>query len=217
MSDPTTRLYNADAALLAVNDDWGPEITETANQLGAFALPSGSRDAGMMATLTPGVYTAQTTGATATDEGVILYEIYDSDPAAAGELTNLSARAKLEAGGTLVVGLVLLGDSSTTVMVRAVGPTLENYGLDPLPDPKLEIHSLGASTVSVMSNTNWLRSSNSGQLAFTAANLGAFELNTSGGDSALLLTLAPGIYTATISSASGEESGVALAEFYLVR
>lgn len=217
MSDPRANLYDSNASILVSNNDWDNNILATASRLGAFALPGGSRDAGMMSALSPGVYTAQTIGAIDTDVGVVLFEIYDSDPAAPGELTNLSARARIDEGGSLVVGLVLQGDSSTTVLVRAVGPTLTNYGLDPIPDPKLEIQSIGAATTSVMSNTNWITSSNSDQLRATATGLGAFALDTSGGDSAILVTLAPGIYTATITSASGTGSGVALAEFYLLR
>jgi hypothetical protein len=64
---------------IAVNDDWGKGSGATAATLaavGAFALPAGSKDAALLLTLPPGVYTAHCSGVGATT-GVALIEVYD--------------------------------------------------------------------------------------------------------------------------------------------
>lgn len=78
MSDPKLDLM-AGQTVLASNDNWDATATPTATQTaaGAFALPAGSKDAVIIATLAPGAYTAQVTavgGAT----GVALVEVYEA-------------------------------------------------------------------------------------------------------------------------------------------
>jgi hypothetical protein len=216
MMDPSATLRNAAGGLLTSNNDWLDEDASTFGRLGAFTLESGSRDAAILSTLTAGVFTVSTEGANTNDVGMILLEIYDADILAPGELVNLSARVKVSKEDSLVVGMVLEGDSSATVLIRGVGPSLDQFGLQGLKDPKLVITSLSASNEVLTSNTNWLTASNSQQLSSVSATLGAFPLISQGGDSVVLVTLEPGVYTATISSASGQEAGVALAEFYLL-
>lgn len=69
-----------EATIMAANEDWGDvgaaTIANTAAAVGAFALPSGSRDAAMVAMLQPGAYTAQAAGTGATS-GIALVEVYE--------------------------------------------------------------------------------------------------------------------------------------------
>ncbi len=51
-------------------------VARAASAVGAFALPSGSRDAALLLTIAPGAYTAQISGVGNTT-GVALVEIYD--------------------------------------------------------------------------------------------------------------------------------------------
>jgi hypothetical protein len=79
LADPTITLYR-DATPLATNDNWSSaanaaEIVSTSVAVGAFALPSGSRDAALLTTLTPGSYTAVVSGVAATT-GTALVELY---------------------------------------------------------------------------------------------------------------------------------------------
>ena len=66
---------------VAANDNWGdhPELIAAFAQAGAFALPSGSRDAAVVVRLPPGGYTVVVSGVSATT-GTALVEIYDLDP-----------------------------------------------------------------------------------------------------------------------------------------
>jgi hypothetical protein len=62
------------------NDNWGENddatsVAATATQVYAFALPSGSKDAAFVVTLTPAAYTVQATGVGNTT-GVALVEVY---------------------------------------------------------------------------------------------------------------------------------------------
>ncbi len=79
LADPAITLYRGSTAL-ATNDNWSAatnaaDIAATASAVGAFALTSGSRDAAILTTLTPGAYTAVVSGVGATT-GTALVELY---------------------------------------------------------------------------------------------------------------------------------------------
>jgi hypothetical protein len=79
LADPTLTLYRGTTAL-ATNDNWSGatnavEISATAAAVGAFALPAGSRDAAIVATLPAGSYTAIVSGVGNT-AGTALVELY---------------------------------------------------------------------------------------------------------------------------------------------
>ena len=65
------------------NDDWGGSVTlaSAMDAVGMGALDPGSRDAALLLSLPPGIYTAQMNGVNATT-GVGLIEIYEAPPAA---------------------------------------------------------------------------------------------------------------------------------------
>ncbi len=79
LADPTITLFRG-AAALVTNDNWSAatnavEISATAASVGAFALPTGSRDAALIATLPAGAYTAVVSGVGGTS-GTALVELY---------------------------------------------------------------------------------------------------------------------------------------------
>src|SRR5208282_5636725 len=152
-----------------------------------------------------GPYTAQVSGASG-DTGVSLAEVYDGTPQgtytpSSPRLVNLSARVGVGTGGNiLIAGFVVGGTTSKTVLIRASGPALIPFGVTgTLPDPKLQLYS--GSTL-LQTNTGW---GGNAQIADAAATVGAFAwTNLSSSDSALLITLPPGAYTAQVSGASGD-------------
>jgi hypothetical protein len=218
LPDPELQLYNTMATLVDSNTGWGinaAAITAADSAVGAFALsPTTSHDTALLESLASGGYTAQVSGAS-TDTGVALAEIYDATPAgtytaATPRLTNLSARADVGTGGNiLIAGFVIGGSTAKTVLIRASGPALAPYGITGfLPDPKLQLFS--GSTV-LATNVGWAANA---QITAVATAVGAFSWGVAGtADSALLVTLPPGAYTAQISGASGD-TGVALVEVY---
>ena len=142
-------------------------------------------------------------------------ELYDATPAGTytpskPRLTNISARVHVGIGSNiLIAGFVIGGATARTVLVRASGPALAPFNVAyTLPDPMLTLFS--GSTV-VASNYRW---GGNPQISSVAASVGAFAWSDpTSADSALLLTLPPGAYTAQIQGAAGD-TGVALVEVY---
>jgi hypothetical protein len=129
-------------------------------------------------------------------------------------LLNLSSRARVGPGDvSAIAGFVLAGEVAKTVLIRAVGPTLSQAPFNlpgTLVDPSLTLYR--GSTI-VARNTGIATSTNGAAIASTAQQVGAFALGSSGNDSALLLPLAPGAYTAVVTSAANL-TGVVLIEIY---
>ncbi len=218
--DPALSLYQK-TNLLNSNAGWGAnasQITAEDSAVGAFPLSdTKSLDSALYLTnLAPNGYTAQIAGAS-NDTGVALAEVYDATPSGTyapttPRLINLSARVQVGTGGNiLIAGFVIGGTTSKTVLVRASGPALAGFGVaGTLADPQLQLKN-PAGTV-LASNTGW---GGDAQVASAASSVGAFSWTASSADSAVLVTLPPGPYTAQVSGASGD-TGVALVEVYEV-
>ncbi len=127
-------------------------------------------------------------------------------------LINVSDLMHLDAATSSTVGFVISGSTPVTVLVRAVGPGLSQFGVPgTLATPTLALFGPGGSAVA--SNTGW-----NGTAAVSAASSssGAFALTAGSADSALVATLAPGAYTAQVKSTSSSDSGNVLVEVYVV-
>jgi len=108
----------------------------------------------------------------------------------------------------LIVGFSLTGTAQKSLLVRAVGPTLEAFNvLGRIADPTLALLS-GPTLLSA--NDNW---GGGATLANAFASVGAFALPAASLDAAIFTSLAGGGYTAQVSSSSGG-TGVALVELY---
>lgn len=207
------KVYTADntSAPLTTNRGWTASSGD-GRELGAFALPNNSADSVVRQNFNGGGYTAQVLPATTdTDPGVALIEIYDAhiDDLSA-RLTNLSARTRVAANGTVTVGFVLGGTTSRSLLIRAVGPGLAEFGVTgTLADPALTLLR-GQTPESV--NDDW---GGNAAIRTTAETVGAFPLLSDSADAALLTRLAPGAYTAQITAPAGQ-SGIVLVEVYLV-
>ena len=209
LAAPTLTIYDTNQNVLGINSGWNSSLSATFAKVGAFTLPSGSKDAALMAAFNPGNYTAIVTGNTTGNALVEIYDASASDPAS--RLINLSARGMLASGNTLTAGFIIQGNTTETVLIRAVGPTLAKYSVPSvLATPKLNVYN-SAGTV-IATNSGW---ANSAQLSSTASNVGAFALNAGSADCAVLVTLQPGAYTATVTGLNGS-SGNVLLEVYEV-
>lgn len=140
------------------------------------------------------------------------------------QLANLSTRGFSGSGDrAMTVGFVVEGSAPLNVMLRAVGPTLAGapYNVPgTMADPVLSLRKAqpDGSFLDVATNDNWHTSelASAQQLRDTAAQLGAFALNEGSNDAALLISLEPGIYTATVTGAAngGDDEGVIIVEAY---
>jgi sugar lactone lactonase YvrE len=223
LSDPQLQLFSSADAVLDTNDGWAGNaaISSTASAVGAFPWSSPTSHDALVETLAAGTYTAQIAGESG-DTGDALVEIYDASPAGsftagATRLVNLSARVDVGTGANVLeAGFVIAGNSALTVLIRASGPAL---ALPPfnvagtLPDPQLTLQNPATGAV-LAENTSW---GGDAEISSTAASVGAFSWSVpSSHDSALLITLPPGNYTAAAAGTSGD-TGVALVEVYEVQ
>jgi len=221
----TLRLLS-DSSTVASNTGWGgdSQIASVAAAVGAFSFSSPSSkdsaiyESGLAAT----GYTAEIEGASG-DTGVALAEVYDATPsgsytASTPRLINLSARVQVGTGANiLIAGFVIGGSTSRTVLIRASGPAIAAFVPGALPDPQLSLYrtnSDGSNTLLMTSpTTGW---GGDAQIASTAASVGAFAWGSPTSlDSAFLVTLPPGAYSAQVAGASGD-TGISLVEVYEV-
>jgi len=127
-------------------------------------------------------------------------------PAVSDKLSNISTRASVTPEASMVAGFVISGTQSKRVLIRASGPALEPWFKSTyLADPVLTLHTEGTQ---INANDNW----DAASTATIASSVGAFGWTAGSKDAALVVTLRPGSYTATVSTATG--SGVALVEVY---
>ncbi len=207
--------------LVASNNRWGGTSTlaNTFSSVGAFPLDNSSNDDALVmnATANGGItnYSAQITGANDTT-GTAMAELYDLDPLdgmPASRLFNISARAQVGTGDNiLIAGFVISGNVPKTLLIRGVGPALTNYGVTGvLNDPQLALYN-NTTKIVVKTNDNW---GGDDSIQVAAVSVGAFPLSTTSRDSAILVTLPPGGYSAQVSGVNST-TGVALVEVYEV-
>lgn len=128
------------------------------------------------------------------------------------QLINTAARARVVAGTeVLIAGFVVTGDTPKTLLVRGIGPGLVPHGVtDALANPVLRVF---AGSELVATNDNWSAPDDAADVATAAARVGAFALAPGSLDSALLVTLPAGTYTAHLDAANGG-AGTGLVEIY---
>ena len=207
LADPTLELYHGNNFLFT-NDDWRSS-TQHAEIESSGLAPSNDAESAIIWTLIPGeTYTAIMRGKNG-QTGIGVVEAYDLDPAADSELSNISTRGYVEVDDNVMIAgfIVMPGDgvSLTNILVRALGPTLSNFGVpNALPDPTLDL--VNSSGTVIRSNNDW-KDSQQAEIAATglAPNHDA--------ESALLQTVPPGAYTAIVRG-SNRSTGVSLVEVY---
>ena len=123
------------------------------------------------------------------------------------QLVNISTRASVKTGaGVTIGGFIVTGTASKQVVVRGLGPTLGQPPFNVpnvLADPTLNLHD---STSSIATNDNWRDTQ---QAAIQATGLAP----PNDAESAILITLQPGNYTAILAGKNGT-TGVGLVEVY---
>jgi uncharacterized delta-60 repeat protein len=124
-------------------------------------------------------------------------------------LINLSTRTDLAGSQAMIAGFVISGTGNKTVLLRAVGPGLTNFGVSGvMATPEIQLYSSSGSVIA--QNAGWGGSSS---LAAVFAQVGAFSLVSYSADSAIVANLAPGPYTIEVFDPSGHGGNV-LTEIY---
>ncbi|MBL9194232.1 MAG: putative Ig domain-containing protein [Opitutaceae bacterium] len=124
-------------------------------------------------------------------------------------IINLSSRSKVAtSGGVLITGFVIGGNAAKPVLIRGIGPSLAQFGVQgAMTNPTIRLYR---DSTLISENTGWTTGGNAAALAANFARLGAFALETTSADSAMLVTLQPGGYSVHVTGGVG----VVLAEIY---
>jgi hypothetical protein len=211
LAQPVLSLFSGTTEI-AQNQGWSTAsnagaVAATAAAAGAFPYSPGSADSAVLVTLQPGAYSAVVSGAKG-GTGISLVEVY---PVAGSSsvVANVSVRGTVGTGAdVLIVGMVISGNGPKQVLVRAVGPTLSEFGVTGvLASPQVQVYQ-GSSLIA--SNSGWNGSS---AVLSADAESGAFPLLAGSADAAMVVTLYPGSYTLVASGVKGT-SGAALVEAY---
>ena len=138
--------------------------------------------------------------------GVGLIEVYDTDQVTDARLANISTRGFVQTDNNVMIGgFILSGGNNTGIIVRGIGPSLRDFGVpDVLPDPVLELHD--GNGVLIQANNDWRETQDT-----ALQNTGLAPSNDL--ESAILISVPPGNYTAIMKGADGA-TGNGLVEVY---
>lgn len=178
-------------------------VGQTTNNTFSFTVRGGTQ-------YTIALGTSSTSGGTLTltiaGPGVVFPSPDNSNP----RLVNIATRGLVGTGGDIMFGGFSLS-GTRRVLVRAVGPTLGNFGVSgTLADPKLEVYQ-GSNLLT--SNDNWGSGIDAALIPSAASSVGAFPLTAGSKDAAIIATLLAGGYTVQVSGV-GNTTGVAIIEVY---
>jgi len=207
LADPTLELHDATGAIIASNDNWMD--TQEADILDTGLAPTNALESAILMVLPPGAYTATVQGnnlGPGATSGTALVEVYDISLTVAVGLDNISTRGAVQRiADPMIAGLVIANGDEETVLVRGLGPSLDDFGLAGLSDPRLDLFDADGNLLA--SNDNWQDSQSADIEATGLAPSDALE-------AAILITLSRGAYTAVLSPVEGVAHGIALAEIY---
>jgi cysteine-rich secretory family protein len=200
LANPYLELHDSSGALLEANDNWqqSPNKQAIMNSI----PPTNGFESAIVRTLPHGNYSAVMRGVNG-GVGLGLVEVYDLSPSASSQLANISSRARVQTGdNVLIAGLIVRGQTSQKVIVRALGPSIPIAGR--LANPTLELHDQNG--VLIAANDNW-RSSQQAEIQGT----GLPPPNDL--ESAIVRTLTAAPYSAIVRGAGGT-AGIGLVEIY---
>jgi len=201
LQDPTLELHNS-TSMMSFNDDW--PSAATAAQVPMNYRPANIRESAFMTTLPPGAYTTVLSGKNGTT-GNGLLEVYST----LSGLSNVSTRGFVGTGDHVLIGGFMSsgGNGSLQVIIRALGPTLTQFGVNgALADPTLALVNSNGSVIA--SNDNWKNTQREVIQITGFAPPNDLE-------SAIFATLPNGNYTAILAGKNGE-TGVGLLDVYKV-
>jgi hypothetical protein len=208
LADPIVELHDHTGAIIASNDNW--KDTQQSQIVATNLAPHDDHESAIVITLAPGAYTAIAHGVSNTS-GVVLLEIYDLDPSANAQLSNVSARGYVDLGDNVLIGGAILGAGNggvNLVVARALGPSLRSFGVqNAMQDPVLQLHNQQGTLLD--SNDNW---KDGNQQAINDHGLAPSDDH----EAAIFAVLPPGAYTAIVVG-KNNTTGVALVEFYNLR
>lgn len=201
LADPILSLFSG-PDLIGYNDDWA-SVNPTLGDIREPLYPTQSREAATARRLNPGPYTAIVEGFLGAT-GIGIVEVFEES--GVGALTNISTRGFVSPGDNVMIGGLIIADGPMRVAFRGRGPSLTGSGVpDALADPRLTL--LKGQNV-VTTADNWQDHESAG--AMPTHLMPAFA-----SESAFVVTLEPGSYTAIVEGV-GATSGNAIVEAFRI-
>jgi plastocyanin len=152
LADPLLELHDGSGQLLESNDNWVDSPNKQAI-VDSTIPPTNNLESAIVRTLPANGagYTAILRGVNnATGIGVV--EAYDLDRTVDSKLANISTRGLVQTGdNVLIAGMIVVGQTSQKVIVRAIGPSLNVPGK--MADPTLELRDSNGALLEA--NDNW--------------------------------------------------------------
>jgi hypothetical protein len=189
---------------LATNDDW--QQSEHASIIQSIGLaPADSSESAVLLSLGPGLYSAIVDGI-GNGTGVAIVEVFEVDHPDS-PLVNIATRGQVLTGeDVMIAGFIIQGTGPQKVVVRARGPSVNIPGGGQLANPLLQLYT---GQTPIAANDDYGTASNLAELQASGfAPPNALE-------SAILITLNPGAYTAIMSGVGGT-TGIGLVEVFAV-
>ena len=205
LADPVLELHDQTGAVVGTNDDW--ETNANQQEIIDTGIPPTSPKESVVLMKIPSdnsgvAYTAVLRGA-GNSTGVGLLEVYDLDGGIGPKVLNISTRGRVEVGDNVMIGgVIVAGQGTQRVIVRAIGPSLPLSGK--LADPMLELHDGNGGLIDV--NNNWRSDHEQEIIATTIPPTDDLE-------AAIVANLPPANYTAIVRGVN-DTTGVALVEVY---
>ena len=205
LPDPVLELRDSTGALLASNDNWMDASNKQAI-IDSGLAPGHNLESAILTSIDPGAYTAVLRG-TNNGTGTALVEAYDLAQTSSSKFGNISTRAFAQTGNRVIIGgLIITGSGLESVVVRAIGPSLTQFGVaNALADPSLELRDSNGALL--VSNGNWMDAPNKQAII----DSGLAPAHNS--ESAILTSLNPGSYTAIVQGVANG-TGVAVVEVF---
>lgn len=205
LSDPVLHLFNASNQEIASNDNWQSDPGASEIQMAGLA-PTVSTESATVQTLAPGSYTMTVSGQN-NATGVGLAEVYDVAQTSNSSLANISTRGPVGVNDDVLIGGFIVGGSgSATIVARAIGPSLADFGINAaLADPNLTVYDRNGSVIAT--NDNWQDDAQASTVQ--TYNLGPTKTK----ESATCLHVAPSNYTVIVRGVAGG-TGTGLVEIY---
>lgn len=209
LEDPVLEIYGRNG-LISSNDNWADD-PNTAADLQKYGLtPASQLEAA--AEIDPGSvggnFTAVVRGKN-NSSGIALVEFYDVVDGATMYLANVSTRGLVQGGDNVMIGgfIAADGNGQSPFVLRAIGPSLSKLGVpNPLADPVLELHDANGDTL--WESDDWQE----GPVQEAYINESGLAPSDPK-ESAMLMMLPPGSYTAIVRGKDGG-TGIALIEAY---
>ena len=220
LANPRLELHD-NTNVIGRNDDW--ETTQMGGVIisdqvaviqNSGMAPMDPVECALIATLTPGSYTAVVEGVNG-GTGVGSVEVYDLDATSGSLVANISTRGFVQTGDNAMIGGFIVVTRPTRVIIRAIGPSLTQLGLaDALANPQLELND---ATSTIARNDNWQTTQLGGIITSDqVAEIQNSQLEPANpAESAIIAILPPGSYTAIVRG--GNDTGNALVEVYALQ